>query len=217
MRIDNIIEIVNDLLRKEQKGYRSPDQIVRMLNRGQWRVFNHYRSLYATSIEAKEALAPFLKKLPYGTDAGGVYSLFTTDPLFQGLLGLGIQYTISGKLNYKDVEFPPEDEINSRLGSQLLEPTLTDPIAEMTGFGQFQLYPAGVYAGTVRYLRKPKDVVYAVTQVGRAFTYNDTASVQLEWAEKYQDKVIMAALTLLGVSMTDELVIQVSESLSKIK
>lgn len=216
MEINLVHDFINDLLRKEQKGYQDPEQIDTALNRGQMRVFNTYRSVYASDNEAKEALAPFVKKLQYGTQADGTYQVDAAQE-FQGLTGLEIQYLENGRKRYKEVSFPDEDEFGSRLGSQLLEPTLTDPIGEVIGFGKYQLHPAGVYAGTIRFLKKPQDVKFAYTESGRTISYDASKSKQLEWADKYVDKVILAALTYLGINLGDGEILQISEALSKLK
>lgn len=216
MTIVQIHEFLRDLISKEQKGYFTPTQIDTALDRGQMRVFKNYLPLYAYNTEAQDALSPFKRVLTYSTDVAGAYNV-APEETFQALIGMGIQYSDGGVIRTEGIHFPGEDALSNRLNSQLRKPTQQKPIGEVVGIGKFLLYPAAVYAGTIRFIRRPKAPYYSFVQVGRSVTYQDGSSVQLEWGERYQDEVILAALTYLGINLSDDKTIQISEALSKLK
>lgn len=219
MRIDTIHDFIRELLDKEQKGWRTPAQIDTALHHGQIRVMNHYLPQYAISQEAMDALSPFKRNLAYGTDAAGYYKVDPSEN-YQRLTGMGIQYTENSIPRSEPVKVMTEDKWHTRKNSQLRKPSLTKPIALLSGLGEFQFYPAGVYAGTIQFIRMPKAPKYAYTvdpQNARKLVYDNVNSVQLEWAEIYQDRVILAALEFLGINLGDDRAIQVAEALAKLK
>jgi hypothetical protein len=215
MRIDSIHDFLNDLLQKEQKGYKSHPELDKYLDRAQMWMFNSYQQAYAVNQEAQDALSPFKKSIDFGTDINGNYAIPSSEN-YQNMTGAGIAINIVGVgVKRAKIKFVTEDEYDDRMRSQIRKPSLTEPIGLFTGLGKIHIEPAAVYAGTVRFLRRPVAPKYDFDQSGRAITYKDSTSVQLEWGERYQNKIILKALEFAGLSLSEDRLIEIGEALQK--
>lgn len=215
MRIDSIHNFFNDLLAKEQKGYKSHPEIDNYLDRAQMWLYNVYEQLYATSQEAQDALSPFKKFKDFATDGNGDYAIPSNEN-YQNMIGSGIVINVVGVgVKRSKIKFVSEDEYDDRMRSQIRKPTLTEPIGIFTGLGKIHIEPAGVFAGTVRFFRRPVAPKYDFDQAGRVITYKDDTSTQLEWAERYQNKIILKALEFAGVSLSEDRLVEIGEALTK--
>ncbi len=68
----------------------------------------------------------------------------------------------------------------------------------------FSIYPQQTQTGFYYYLRHPANPVLAVTQVGRAISYDPTNSVQLELNQAFWDNVIAKLLSFFGLNMSEK-------------
>lgn len=215
MNISEIHAFMDLITSQERGGFNTPAEKDSALDRASMTMFEFYRPIYAKSIEAKEALAPFRVKYDYTTDGEGQITL-TSSLNFIRLLSMDVMVndpdTPSGfnaDRRYP-VEFVNEDELANRLNSQNKQPTRTAPIADTHGVGWYDLYPQVVHAGTMYFLKRPAVPVYSYSQVGRVITYLPGSSTQLEWTEPYLNKVIFLALRYLGINLDNDKLVQLA-------
>lgn len=220
MNISEIHSFIEIIISQERGGFSTPQEIDSCLDRASMAVFTYYRPLYATSIEAKEALASFRVKYNYSTDGLGSITLSNASE-FVRLLSMDVEVndptTPSGynSLRRYPVMFVNEDELADRLNSQNKQPTATSPIADTHGIGWYDLYPQQVHTGTIYFLKRPAKPFFDYSQSGRTITYLPNTSVQLEWTEPYLNEVIFVALSYLGVNLNNENLIQQIKGLLK--
>ncbi len=206
MTLLEIHDFIDLITSKERGGFNTYAEKDAALDRASLTLFDFYKPIYATSIEAKEALSPFRVKYDYTTSGSGQITL-TSGQNFVHLLSMDVMVndadTPSGfnpDRRYP-VTFPNEDELADRLNSQTKQPTRTAPVADIHGVGWYDLYPQVVHSGTIFFLKRPAKPVFAYTQVGRVITYDSVNSVQLEWTEPYLNKCIFLAIRYLGINL----------------
>lgn len=220
MNLGEIHDFIDIITSQERGGFNTPAEKDAALDRANMTLFEHYRPIYATSIEAKEALSPFRVKYDYTTNGTGEITL-SSGQEFVRLLGMNVMVTDSTTPSGFDpdrrypVEFVNEDELADRLNSQNKQPTRTAPIADTHGIGWYDLYPQVVHAGTMYFLKRPQKPIYVYNQVGRVITYDANASQQLLWTEPYINEVIFLALAYLGVNLSNEKLIEQIKGLLK--
>lgn len=209
MTIAEIHDFIDLITSQERGGFNSPAEKDSALDRANLTLFEYYRPIYATSIEAKEALAPFRVEYDYTTSSTGQITL-TSGQEFVRLLAMNVMVsdpdTPSGFNSDRryPVEFVNEDELANRLNSQNKQPTATAPIADTHGIGWYDLYPEQVHSGTMYFLKRPQKPIYGYSQSGRVITYNPTTSQQLLWTEPYLNKCIFLSLRYLGINLDNE-------------
>lgn len=199
---------------KEQGGWFAPEEIDNLAERAQMAWFTECLPFYGKTQKTTDPLLPFLTKLPFTTTGSGIVTLPTdpdVNPCYLTLPTVSIAYSDGIKTRYKPVKIFPEDEITERRDSQILEPTVTDPIAQETEPGTIQLYPEAVMSGNCFYLRKPRKPKFAYTQPDRAVIYDLANSVQLEWPETSINKILIKTIQMAGVNISDQMIIQYSE------
>jgi hypothetical protein len=210
MNISEIHDFIDLITSQERGGFNTPAEKDAALDRANLTLFEYYRPIYATSIEAKEALSPFRVKYDYTTSGQGQITL-TSGQEFVRLLSMDVMVsdstTPSGYNSDRryPVEFVNEDELANRLNSQNKQPTATAPVADTLGIGWYDLYPEQVHSGTMYFLKRPQKPIFAYTQSGRQIVYNAAASQQLLWTEPYLNSVIFLAIRLLGVNLDSEM------------
>jgi hypothetical protein len=220
MNISEIHDFIGIITSQERGGFSTPAEIDAALDRASMAVFTFYRPIYATSIEAKEALAPFRVKYEYTTSGTGQITLSNASE-FVRLLSMDVMVsdptTPSGYNSDRryPVMFVNEDELADRLNSQNKQPTATSPIADTHGIGWYDLYPQQVHSGSIYFLKRPQKPVFGYTQSERSITYNPATSTQLLWTEPYLNEVIFAALTYLGVNLDNTKLIEQIKGLLK--
>lgn len=214
MTIQEIQDFIDLITAQERGGFNTYAEKDAALDRASLTLFEVYRSQYAKSIEAKEALSPFRVRYDYTTDGDGEITL-SIGQEFVHLLSMDVMVnepdTPSGfnaDRRYP-VMFPNEDELADRLNSQIKTPSRTSPIADIIGVGSYNLYPQVVHSGTIYYLKRPDAPIFSYTQVGRVITYDPNTSVQLEWTEPYLNNVIFLALRYLGINLNNEYLNQI--------
>ena len=214
MNISEIHDFIDLITAQERGGFNTSAEKDSALDRASLTLFEFYRARYSTSIESKEALAPFRGRYDYTTDGSGEITI-STGLDFVHLLGFDVMVndpdTPSGFNDDRryPVSFVNEDELADRLNSQTKQPTRTAPIADILGVGWYNLYPQVVHAGTIRYLSRPDVPVFGYTQSGRTITYDPSTSTQLQWTEPYLNNVIFLALRFLGINLNNEYLNQV--------
>jgi hypothetical protein len=213
MNISEIHDFLDIMTSQERGGFSTPAEKDVVLDRANLALFEYYRPIYATSIEAKEALSPFRVKYDYTTNSTGEITL-SSGQEYVRLLAMDVMVVDSTAPSGFDpnrrypVEFVNEDELANRLNSQNKQPKRTAPIVDTHGIGWYDLYPQVVHTGTIYFLKRPQKPVFAYSQSGRAITYNAGGSTQLLWTEPYLNQVIFLALSYLGVNLSNEKLIE---------
>ena len=209
MTIEEIQDFLDEITAQERGGFNTYAEKDAALDRASMTMFSFYRKIYATSIQAKEALSPFRVRYDYTTSGTGEITL-SSGQQFVSLLSMNVLVNdpdapsgFSADRHYP-VSFVNEDEIADRLNSQTKQPTRTDPIADIVDVGWYNLYPQVVHSGTIYFLKRPDKPVFGYTQVGRVITYDPNTSTQLEWTEPYLNDVMFLALRFLGINLSNE-------------
>lgn len=217
MDLSEVHNFIRYILQKERGGWAAPEEIDDVLYRAGWMFFNKEFDVYANNQEAKDSLSVLSTKFQFISTVSGIVTLPTNSnvtPCYEHLLSMYVQYydNIQQTVRYKPVKFLGEDAIAERLDSQILKPTITDPVGEQLQPGIFQLYPQTSLAGNGYYLRQPAKPHFAYTlgADGRTIIYNQAGSTQLEWNSSSMNKVMMMAIELAGVNLDAEQLVQYS-------
>lgn len=203
MRIDTAYDLTVYILRKERNGFVSIEDWNLVVPRAQIDVYNDFYDSIPKGQKTHDALAPFKSVLTFTT---------ATSPA--GVVTMPDDYVhlITGNVTVSSVDypiiFPEEDEMAyAKNPNGLRAPSATFPIGEETSLGVFQLTPATPQAGKMWYYRQPAIPVYNFTLNGREIVYDNT-SVDFEFADIYQNKIIAKALESFGVNLSDQEVFQ---------
>lgn len=213
MNLQEAFDFLNFWINKYTGAWYTIPELELIVDRGQMSLYEDLQPQYATSQRIKDALAPFRARynfVPLSTPAG-VITVPNAD--YINLLDIQITFTdSSGRFNYVPIKMYNEDERAHRLMSQIDPVTSEFPIGEVISLRQFQLYPQIGYTGTVTYFRRPVKPVFGYTvQGGRVIVYDPTTSTQLEWAENWQNAVLMKALSSIGINIGEQDVLQYAE------
>jgi len=219
--ISDIHDQIDFIAFQERGGFNTPEEKDIALHLGSMTLFDFYRPIYSTSIIAKEALAPFRAKYDFVTDSFGA---FQTPGVQNQIHLLSMEVSVAdsnaASAGYTSpriwpVKFPNEDEFATSKNSQNNRPTATAPIADIVGVNSYEIIPAQVHTGIIRFLKEPEKPVYNYTQSGDAITYNPTGSVDLEWTEPYLNKVLFLALKYLGINLDNEKLVSYADQFVK--
>lgn len=215
MNISEAHEFLQFFIDKYSGAYYAPSELDAAIHDGQLDLFREWLPLYAVSQDIKDALSPFRDTYAFGY-GDSLLGVVTVPPSrnYQKLLSLSITYDISARSLTRDVPLKTtnEDELADRLKSQTNPVTATTPVCEQTGLGEFQLYPKVQYRGEVKFLRLPVPPVYAYDTIsGRVQVYNAAGSTQLEWREIDIKKVLVRALSSLGINLQENDIVQYAE------
>jgi hypothetical protein len=226
MQINQVHEIIGFHLNKTQGGYFSPQEIDRVLDVAQMAYFNDLYNNprkfrpdkqspvmgYGESQRIDDALSPFKKNYTFtnGDTPSGVISL-PNDYMFLISLYTSVFNNNLQRSVINPVEVLNEEELVSRLESQVCPVSLTGPICVMNSNNKIQLFPDVPQSGRVYYFKRPNAPVYSFTLNGRVVQYNASGSTQLEWRDSEINNIISIALGYLGINMKSEEIIQFGE------
>lgn len=215
MNISECHDILNFLINKYQGEYFSPSELDSVIDRGQMAHYADLKPRYAQNQETKDSLSPFRSTYAFGFNdsLNGVVKV-PSNLNYLDLLDLSIRYDISAHSIERKVpvQMVNEDEMSDRLYSQVDPVSTSFPIGELTGVGTFQIYPKAQYNGTVTFLRRPAKPVFAYTTIsGRVIVYDSANSVQLEWKESEVMTIMLKALSLIGININSQEIVQYAE------
>lgn len=217
MDLNDVHELLRVFLNDEQSGKHSPGELDGFLHRAQmWELSDKF-DLYSKTQKLHDSLSVFSTKFQFTSAAGGLIQLpidEKVNPCYEHLLSVWIQYydNAEQRTRYKAVKMINEDELPDRLDSQILEPTVTDPVGVQPGNGKIQLYPETAMSGYGFYLRRPLKPDFKFSKNGRDIIYNPTTSTQLEWKDSSMNKILMKALQFAGVNVDDKMIMQYTEA-----
>jgi hypothetical protein len=222
--IDDIHRFVLFLENKQQTSFHSPSQIDDALHVSQMDQYRKYVPIYGSDKNAKAALDPFrqLYQVTPNNSPAGLVSLPSglgpTSPLNYGSLLSSMAISYNNAINpatgfpygtqYFPIEYVNDDELPTRLASQLKPVTAARPVATTGGNGIIQLYPQQPNTAVFTYLALPQAPSANYTQTGRVLSYNPTTSVQLQWNDTFYNDIINGALIYLGLNLDDQEIVQ---------
>lgn len=214
MNLQIAYDRLNFWINKKTGAWYSPEELDDTTDSGQMSLYADLQPLYATSERIKDALAPFRRKwdfTPADTISGIIPIPSNLD--FLNLLDVRITYDISGRTRHISLEFPNEDELSTRLDSQIDPVTITSPIGEIESKLYIRTHPTGTgYNGTVTFLRRPIKPHFVYTTISeRVVVYDNVASTQLEWPENWINALLLKALNSIGINLDDQEVQQFAE------
>lgn len=219
MNIKEVHDRFNIAVRKEHGGSFNPIEVDRLLDIAQMELFNSYYGnvktfdpvaqratfAYGASQRINDALSPFKSQVTFTTTdtPGGVLTLPTNYLYLISLTTTVYNSTIGRNINYP-VSVVNEEELQSRLESQIVPVALTGPIAVINSGKKIQLFPTSPQSGFVWFFRRPAIPNMSFTQAGRVITYVPGSSQDLEWGEQEIHNIINKAVSLAGLSMSSQ-------------
>lgn len=199
MRIDVFYNTLVELLRKERNGFVAISTFNLIAPRAQVDCYNDFYKSIPKGQKEHDALSPF--KTSYS---------FTTGTSPNGVVTLPDNYAhlITANTTVSGVDFPiifpEEDELPyARNPFGLRAPSLVYPIGEETSMGVFQLTPATPQAGKMWYYREPTTPIYSFTLNGRTIIYDAVNSVDLEFTDLYQNKLMDKCIEYCSLYLSD--------------
>lgn len=214
MTLDKAYDLLNFLINKFQGGWYSPPELDLIVDRAQMSLFNTYYLEYSTSQRLNDALGPFKRSLVF-TNGDTPVGLYTVPGDYMHLLSLHTIVMISGVVPVQNRAVPilNEDEKVFRDNSQIIPVTVIDPYAVMVQGRNIQFYPAIPQAGVLYYLSRPAAPVFGYTVIsGRVIVYDSLTSTQLQWADNDVLSIMVKALNILGINLSEQDVLQWSEN-----
>jgi hypothetical protein len=206
MTLEEKFNFLNFYINKYTGSWFTVSELTEAVDRGQMAYYSDVKAKYATSNLIKEILSPFRATYDFTTsNTISGYIVVPSNSNYLDLLDLQITYEISGvRTVYVPVAMINEDERASRLNSQIDPVTVTNPVGEIVAPRFFRIYPAGGYAGTVTYLRRPAKPAFAYSVIsGRVIVFDEANSTDIEWRETEVVPVLLKALRTLGINLTD--------------
>jgi len=215
MDLNLVYDITNYIIRKQRGSFQTYPELDNIFNLGQLDLLSEYNDEYALTGKINNALSPFKKNYQFtlATSVGGLVTL-PTDYQYP-LMSFTQSYdNATQQTKMGEVRFYNENEWINAVNSQLRAATVKKPAAKIIA-GQMELYPKTPNAGIINYIKKPAAPVYSYTQVGRVITYDPNTSTQLEWYDEQIPKVIMKALSYIGINLSEEAITQFAEGKEK--
>lgn len=217
MTLKEAYDFLNFWINKSFGTYYSPPECDLIVDRAQMSLFNDYYDEFGTSQRLNDSMAPFKRTFQF-TAITSPTGLINMPEDYQHLLSL---YTIvfdtaRGQSVNRPVPILNEDEKVARDNSQIYPPSPWDPYAMIMQNWDVQLYPPVPQAGLVYYLTRPPAPHYVYTVVSnRVIIYDPVSSVQLAWADKDQNSILIKALSYIGINIREQDVIQYAETKSQ--
>ncbi len=106
----------------------------------------------------------------------------------------------SGTITVEEIE---EAFIGEKLNDDLCPPEASFPVCVFYST-YIQFYPITISGVKITYLKNPVAPLYAYDLVNDREVYNDTNSIDVEWNVGDQGRVTLRALSLLGITLSDQ-------------
>lgn len=216
MALDADYRFLQFIINKEQGAFFPYPELDMVVDRAQMSYYNDEYIKFGASQRLNDALSPFKREFQF-TNASSPTGLILLPDAYQNLLSVHtvVQDARTGLPRNRPVPILNEDEKVARDNSQIYAPSLWDPYAMIAQNWDIQLYPKVPMAGTVFYLTRPPAPLYAYNIVsGRVPVYDPVNSVQLGWAEKDVDSILIKALSYLGINVSEQAIVQYAEQKS---
>lgn len=232
MTIQEVHNLILLILNKEQNGYISHEEIDSVLDKAQLVLFNQYHTnpkvpaqtwaaRYGDSQRIDDALSVFKTRMTF-TNVDTPSGILTLPSDYMHLISLYTTLynaTISRNV-YSAVQVLNEEELISRLESQVIPLSADDPVAIMGSQNKIQIFPEAACSGGIYYFRRPAVPRFGYTVSGRVVTYNPTAynsstqptgSTQLEWRDFDIMNIVSVALSYYGLNLSSQDIAQFAE------
>lgn len=200
MTIDKVHTDLQFIIRKANGKWYAPEELDEVLHSGQLSVFRTYREMGNKNQPVHMALNPF--KVNYTFSPPDFIGAVMTKPTgYEYATGIMVRnYDNKYKKAFtEDVTLYTENEWEFAKNSQVSPASSDKPIAlESQGI---EFYPQASYNGTLRYLRLPNRPKYDYVLNGRDPVYQPSTSIDLEWSDLYVREIILKALSIIGINL----------------
>lgn len=214
MGIDQVFDRLNFYINKFTGSWYTIPELENLTDAGSIALYSDFKSKYATSQLIKDALSPFRAFYDFTpSDMISGYIIVPPDSGYLDLLDIQINYNISNLSVPYGVPLVNEDERAKRLRSQVDPVTVTSPVGEQIAPRYFLLYPVGnTYTGRVTYFKRPQKPVFGYSVIsGRVIVYDPTTSTQLLWRDTEINQLILKALEVAGINLSEGELAQFAE------
>jgi len=202
--INDIYGFINYIFGKQLGDFITVEECMQCLDNAQMQLFEEEFKVYSVNQTIIDSLLPFKVIQSFTSDASGNV---TFQPNYMHLLA-GAYTTTNNTIN--PIRFVTEDELPYYLTNQLRPVATSSPCAINIANG-FKLFPESAQSGKYSYMKRPATPVLAYSYVNRVFTYNSSGSTQLEFSDAYVNNIISRALSLIGVSLSEQEVQQFAQ------
>jgi len=202
--INDIYGFINYIFGKQLGDFITVEECMQCLDNAQMQLFEEEFKVYSANQTIVDSLLPFKVIQSFTSDASGNVTFQSN---YMHLLA-GAYTTTNNTIN--PIRFVTEDELPYYLTNQLRPVATSSPCAINIANG-FKLFPESAQSGKYSYMKRPATPVLAYTYVNRVFTYNSGSSTQLEFSDAYVNNIISRALSLIGVSLSEQEVQQFAQ------
>jgi hypothetical protein len=223
MTIKEVHDYILMVLKKENGGYVAHEEIDQALDAAQMGKFTELfgnvkqyqpgRPVPPVSYAVTQRIHDDLRNFKVRNILSTTNTLLGQVPLpsdYLHFLGMSMVYSEAG-IKFSSIKILDESELIGRLNSQLLAPNRAKPFGVIFN-SYIQVWPATPFAGELNYLKRPDKPSYQYTITGRLETYDPLTSVDLKWSDDCQYDIINKALVILGLRLSDESVMAISQS-----
>lgn len=220
MTVDEVYQLTNYALNKNQQGNLPPEKFNLIINQASFSYFNYLLGEYqkyqpgrpiatvefGQNAHIRESLTPFIQQPTQLTIDGQGRAAYPTDYEMWDAMYWGIYK--------KPVKFVQQDRLSSHLNSYI-RPIVQNPVF-LSIYTGFQLYPTNIGQTELSYLRRPKNIQWNYTNdiYGRP-VYSAATSQNPDWRRKDILQVIVRALALVGVNLQAPVVSQYAETIKQ--
>jgi len=217
MDVNEIYELVQYIIAKNQQGYLTPDEFNLTINQAQ-RSYQSYllgnfqqyspgrpvaRVELGQNSVVRQRLSPSIYNYILSVDTTG-FSSYPGDYLQSDAM-----WSLYGFKRIKNVQ---QDSLWSYYGS-VIDPIATNPIYLIEDVG-FRFYPSSTLAARLSYVRNAPDMVWgSVDDVNGRPVYSPAHSTQPIWDDSSMLEIIVRALSMVGVNLQLSAVLQYSEQI----
>lgn len=191
---------INFAIKKGLTGYVSPDKIDQEVNAESMNLWLKYTPLFEKDSDIAAILDPF--KTP--ETVALVSGQGTMVAAFQRPIGV-FDDIASRKIEIVDIAMWAD-----RINHPLKAPNTDYPVCRFENKKIFVI-PTSLATCTVYYLKYPTTAVYAFSQVGTRYVYDEANSVDFEWPVQTHDMIMNRVLQNLGLNMREVMLIQNSQ------
>lgn len=183
-------------------------------------LFDDYRKRYEQSLQMSDEIREFIERK--GTNQAAFIPMAEYNKhIVKGLLPDDYAYYISAgymfttkddcdestSQEFRQYEMLQHVDFEARISSQLLYPTITDPIACVEG-DSLLVSPNGIDVSALTYFRLPITPVWGYTIVNTVAVYDPATSVDFEWPDILASEIVNRLSRLLSVANQNEFGIQ---------
>lgn len=217
MDVNEIYELIQYIIAKNQQGYLTPDEFNLTINQAQ-RSYQSYllgnfqqyspgrpvaRVELGQNSVVRQRLSPSIYNYILSVDTTG-FSPYPGDYLQSDAM-----WSLYGFKRVKNVQ---QDSLWSYYGS-VIDPIATNPIYLIEDVG-FRFYPSSTLAARLSYVRNAPDMVWgSVDDVNGRPVYSPAHSTQPIWDDASMLEIIVRALSMVGVNLQLSAVLQYSEQI----